>query len=102
QHHVRAWLYSRVQHSIRVVEIDVLHLDGQSATSRHRVAGIHCQVQDDLLDLSRVRSNIAHILPRRHDKVDVFTNQSLKHPLHFVNDGLQIQHVERHDLSTAE
>jgi hypothetical protein len=61
QLHARTRLYLRMPLHIALVKFDIIRLDEQRSTARHRIPGVDRQIQDDLPQLAGVRENI----PRR-------------------------------------
>ena len=50
--------------------------DGKSAAARHGVAGIDGEIDDDLVELSRVNPHHAEIAGVLHDQLNVLSDQA--------------------------
>ena len=83
-------------------QISVLHADGELAAARHRVACIGCQVQDHLLDLVAIDSDLVDLRREIRSQFDVLRNQSPHHALDARYDIAQVQHLRRQDLLATE
>ncbi len=84
------------------VEGNVGGFNRQLAAIRHRVARIHHQVHDDLLDLNRVQHDALEVLTVHHAQVDIFADEARKHLIHILENGVQVQHLGLKNLLSAE
>ena len=88
--------------SIGLVQVGVAHLNGETASLRHRIASVDGQVHDDLLDVAGVgldhpRLGIGHDGP-----VDVLTDDAAKHLVHVGHHGPQIENFRLQKGLAAE
>ena len=74
QHHIRARLHVLVLGLVGFIEHHVGAFDGQRAAVGHRITAVHDKVHDDLLDLSAVRLDQAHIGIEPSDERDIFAD----------------------------
>ncbi len=72
---------------VALVDVDVRGLDQQPAASRHRVAGVHGQVDQDLLHLARVGEYRPQVVLERRAQLDVLA-EAAPQQLMSVADGL--------------
>ncbi len=84
------------------VEIDVPRLERERSPRRHRVAGVHDQVHDHLLDVRRVRADSPERLRFHHLELDVLAQESPQHLVHASQEIVQIDHPRRDHLLAAE
>ena len=85
-----------------LVQLDVPGLDGNPAAVRHRIAGVHDEVDDDLLELSRVDGHAAEFRGRPEHERDVLTDQPLEHLGHARDHFVEAQHRGGENLLSAE
>ncbi len=91
-----------VRVGILLIELDIAGFDGELPSARHRVAGIHGQVHDDLLELSRIRQDVSELARQMHCEVDVFTEQAAEHALDPPDDLVHVRDPGLDDLLAAE
>lgn len=85
-----------------LIDLQVRGLDGQRTPAGHRVAGIDGQVQDHLLDLSRVAPHHPECgLQGRHE-LDVLPKDPAQQLLASAHDGVQVKSHRRDDLLASE
>ena len=82
QHHVLAWCCIREQGSVVVVEVAVVDLDHQPPAVRHRIAGIHRQVQYGGLQLADVDRHAPDVLGAADLQLHQLTQCTLQHVVH--------------------
>ena len=68
----------------------------------HRVLGVHRQIQHDLIDLSPVRADDAGLRREVSHEGNIFADQSFNHGADRGERLIEIENLERQDLSTAE
>ena len=68
------------------IKLNVGRLQRQITAIRHRVAGIHSQVHDDLFDLARIRPHMPEAGGQNGNQFDIFANQAMKHFLGVAHD----------------
>ncbi len=66
--------------------------DRELSASRHRVAGVHGEVDEDLLDLSPVRPDAAELRVERLDERHLFAEKPAEHPVHVGDDAVEVSH----------
>ena len=93
QQDVVARLHVDVMHGVLGVEVDVRRFDRQAAARYHGVARVDGQVDDDLLDLSRIEADGGEVLRADRREHDVFADQARDHLFHAMNDIVQIEHL---------
>src|SRR5262249_53223236 len=87
---------------IDLVQVDIRSLNGKFAATRHRVARVHHQVHDDLLELGTVCANGAQIRGENSAHSDVFTDQASKHLLKILHECIEIEDLGLQNLSPTE
>ena len=85
-----------------VVDHDVRRLDRDRAAARHRVARVHREVDDHLLELRRVGTNRRELRLEHRQELDVLADQAAEHHVHVGNDGIQVEHARLQHLPAAE
>ena len=85
-----------------VVEVDVAGLDRKPSALRHRVAGVHREVEDDLLDLRRVGLHAAEGRIEQAVQLDRLADQRPEHLGHAGDDTVQVEHARLEHLLAAE
>ena len=68
----------------------------------HGIAGIHGQVDNDLLDLPPVGLHPPQIMLRNRDQLDVLADEASEHFLQVRDHRIQVQDLRSHDLASAE
>ncbi len=87
---------------VGVVQVYDRRFDRQGPALRHRIAGVDREVEDDLLELTRIgeherRARMAHL-----DQVDVLPDESSDESLHFVRDLVQVDDLRLEQLLPTE
>ncbi len=101
QHDVPSRHDRRMLAGVCLVELDVPGLDADRAALWHRVASVHHQVDEDLLDLTRISDDVAARRTTRCDD-DIFADQAAKHRLDRRHDAVHVQHSWLQNLLPAE
>src|SRR5260370_41705539 len=78
EHHVLPRLHGKVLAGVILVEIDVRGFDRQRAAVGHGIAGVHGEIEDDLLDLSAIRFHYRQLGPQIENDLDVFSDETLE------------------------
>jgi hypothetical protein len=73
-----------------------------SPAPRHRVARVDSQVEDDLLELRRVRAHRAEVRVEQRDQVDVLADQLLEQLGDARDAPVQVEHLRLEHLLAAE
>ena len=76
--------------------------DDQLSTTRHRIAGIDAEIDDDLLDGATVGMNLRQIGTAIGFEKDVFADEFPEHCAGALDDFAEIDAAELHDLLAAE
>ncbi len=84
------------------VELHVGGLDGEAAAVGHRVARVHHQVHDHLLDLTRIGLHPPESHRGDHRQVHVLADQPSEHRLHPGHHRVEVQHLRLEHLLAAE
>ena len=84
------------------VELRVAGLDRQPSSARHRVPSVDRQVQQDLLDLTRISQDMPEVRSRREGQLDVLADQPGEHPSQVADDLVQVEHPGLQDLPARE
>src|SRR5256885_7160384 len=85
EHDVAARAGGRVTADVGLVHVHVGRLDGQAPPGRHCVAGVHREVDDDLLDLAGVGFHHSQIAGKHRGQLDVLSDQPLEQLLRAGN-----------------
>jgi hypothetical protein len=85
-----------------VLDLGVRELDRQHPAGGHRVAGVHDQVDDDLLELAGVRLDRPEVRRRDAAKLDVLADQSREHLLELGDELGEVEHARLEHLAAAE
>ena len=102
EHHVVTRLRRQVVARVRLVQSDVRSLDCQHASRGHRIPGVDYEVQDDLLDVTRVRLDPSDRLLGEGDQLHVLSDEPLEHLLHAREKLVQVEHPGLDNLLPAE
>ena len=84
------------------VELDVGGLDGDAAAAGHGVAGVHRQVEKDLLQLTGVHLDQPGAGAGGDDALDVLADQAAEHLFGVGNGGVEVDDLGHDHLSAAE
>ena len=82
--------------------IDVFGRDRDDPAVRHRVAGVHAEVDDSELELARVDLHRPHLLPELHPDLDVAAERSVEHRAHAGQVGGQVDRFRIHRTAPRE
>ena len=85
-----------------LVELHVGRLDRETSAPRHRIASVHDEVQDCLLDLPGVRLGPPELALERGGQLHVLADHTPEHPLHAGDDRVQVEDTRLEDLPAAE
>ncbi len=77
-------------------------LDGERPALRHRVPGIHDQVDDHLLDLARIGHDLPRVVARDDHDLDVLADEAPQDGGHAGHQRLEIDGLRLEDLLAAE
>ena len=102
QHRVGPRARARMRAHEDGVELDVGGLDGQAPALRHRVACVHRQVQDDLLDLRGIGLHATQRGVEHRDQLDRLADQRPQHLRDVRHHAVEIQHPRLEHLLAAE
>jgi hypothetical protein len=91
-----------VEPGIVFVELDVLGLDRQLPAPGYRIPGVHGEVQEDLLDLRRVRLHPPQAPGGLRGEVDVLPDETAQHRLDLDYDRVEVEDLRREHLLAAE
>ena len=86
EQHVSSGLYDRMRGFVRAVEIFIRCFNKKFSAFGHRVARVHREIHDDLLDLTYVRANCSEVRRSMQNKFDIFANQARNQLAHFFDD----------------
>jgi hypothetical protein len=92
----------RVAAGLRAVEFHRGGADDELAALRHRVAGVHHEVDDDLLDVALVGVDGGEAGGELAAEVNVLADELGEHLVQIAHDGVQVEHLGLHDLLAAE
>ena len=84
------------------LELDGRRLDRERAAVGHRVARVHGEVEDHLLELPRVGLDRAGSGVEVHDERDVLADQAVEHLLDVGDDLVQVELAGLNHLLAAE
>jgi len=84
------------------VENHVSGLEPQPSAMRHRIARVHAQVHEDLLELSGVRLYRLQVTRQIGVDLDVLSDDPLEHLEQVPDDVVEVQNVQLKDLLPAE
>src|SRR5262249_47901221 len=101
QKDVRARLGVQVLARVVLVQLDIRRLDHQLAALGHGVAGVGDEIENDLVNLARVRLDIPELGLQFGEGLNVFAEQA-KHHLVVGEKGIEIENGRLDDLFAAE
>ena len=87
---------------VAVVELGIGRLDRELTAVRHRVPGIHREIQDHLVELGRVDAHLADTGRGTDAEVDPFAEQAPKHRGDRKDRRARVENARREDLSARE
>ena len=102
EHHKRSRARGVVVGGVRVVQIHVGRLQGELAPVRHRVAGVHGQVHDYLLELAGIGLDPPRGGCEPRAERDVFAQEAAQHLLQVADQRVDLEHGRLQDLLAAE
>ena len=102
QHDVAARTDGEVSGGVRLVQFRIAGLYRQSASLGHGVPGVDGEVHDDLLDLARVRLDVAQAVRQRSGETYVLADDAAQHPVQLPDDRVEIEDAGLQDLAAAE
>jgi hypothetical protein len=85
-----------------LVERDLGHGDGELAALRHRVACVHRQIHDHLLQLPAIGAHRHREIVAVALELDVLADQSAQHAVHLLDHRVHVQHLEREHVAPPE
>jgi hypothetical protein len=85
---------------VRKVHVD--RLEGQFPPLGHGVPGVHAQIHDHLLDLSRIRLDFSKLPVGADQHLDVLAQKPRQHFSHSREELIQVQHHGLDELFSAE
>ena len=77
-------------------------LDRHRPASRHRVARVDREIDDHLLELSRIGADRTELGVEHRQQLDVLADQAPQHHVHVGDDGVEVEHPGLQDLPAAE
>ncbi len=84
-----------------VVEVDVGGFDRELAAIRHRVARIHDEIHDHLLDLIGIGPDVPQIGCQDRDERDMLADEPAQHLVHLRDDDVEVEHLRLEHLPPA-
>src|SRR2546425_735978 len=102
EHYVGAGSHGPVLERVALVELGVCRFDRELAAPRHRVAGVHDQVHDHLLQLARVGPDGPQVGRQRGLERHVRPDQPAQHVVDACDHAVQVEHPRGEDLPAAE
>ena len=88
--------------AVFLIQGNIGGLDGQLAALWHGVAGVDGQVDDYLLDLTRIGLDPPQSFHGRRIEVDVFTDDTAQHLVHVIDQLVQVDDLRLDNLLAAE
>jgi hypothetical protein len=85
-----------------LIQFNHVGLDQERSPVRHGIAGIYRQVQDDLLELSRVSPDPWQSGVQLRKQNDILTHQPAHHGVHAADHVIQLEHYRLKKLPPAE
>ena len=101
EHRVRTRDRAEVCLGEHLVEVHVGRLDGELAAFRHRIARVHGQVHDHLLELVGIRLHAPQIRRQHRHQRDVLADQPAQQLVHLGDDDVEVQHHGLEHLPAA-
>ena len=99
---MRAWDCALVGLSKALIQVGVRSFNRKLAALRHGIAGIHGQVDDDLLDLPTVGLDPPQVGLRNRHQLDVLADEASEHFLQIRDHRIQFQYLGSENLASAE
>ena len=75
------------------IDGEIARLNGERAASRHGVLRVHGQIDEHLLDLTRVGLHPSQIALRQEDQLDILFDQPAEHALEVADHVVEIDHA---------
>src|SRR5947209_20073971 len=97
-----AWANGHVLARIVAAQIDVCGLYSELAALRHGVARVDCQIDNDLLKLSRIRFDAAERVIQHSQKVYVFAYETAQHLVYVCDHAIEVNDLWLKHLLAAE
>src|SRR5437899_5306690 len=91
-----------MQMGVIVINDEVLSFDSELTAERHGVAGVDCEIEEDLLELARIGFDAAEGIAEAQAEFDVFPNQAAKKLAHVRDEFVEIEDFGLKDLHAAE
>jgi hypothetical protein len=85
-----------------LIQLDYRGLDEERPPARHGIAGVYRQVEENLLELTRISGDPWQLGVKLGQDHDVFSHQSPNHHLHPGDYCVQLQNLGLEDLPAAE
>ena len=92
----------RVQGGLDLVDIDVERREGELPALRHRVAGVHREVHEHLLELPRVDPDAPEVRGEADADGDRLAEEALEEAAHAADHAVQVEDHGRDDLLAGE
>ena len=102
QHHLPPGTDVSAVPQTRIVPFDVMGFDDQLAAVRHGVARIDRQVEDHLLDLTRIDLDRIELRIEDGREPHILSNQPFQHPFGGRHLAVEVDHPGRQNLLAAE
>ncbi len=102
QHNVVSGRQGRARLRVHLIDLHVFRFDGQGSPARHRIGGIHNQVQEHLLDLPGIGLHPPEWLAQVDPVLDVLPQQALQQPSHLHDQFIQVENLGLQHLPAAE
>jgi len=99
---VAAGLDLHVLLSIVFAELGDSRFDRDPPAARHCIAGVHNQIDDNLLDLARVRSHGSRGRIQQENKFDILADQPAQHVTHAADHRIDVEQRRMRHLAAAE
>jgi hypothetical protein len=76
--------------------------DREDTPGRHRIARVHGEVHQDLLELAGVRPGVAQARRQRRPELDVLADDAAEHPVYSGHDSVEVDDPRLQQLPPAE
>jgi len=80
-----------VRRGVAFVQLDVGRLHGQATPVGHRIAGVHHEVHQHLVELPGVGPDVTPACSGGHDQLDVLADQPLEHRSEPAENRVEVQ-----------
>src|SRR5262252_1755544 len=102
KHDVTAGHGAKVTLRVRIIQFDVCRFQSNRSAIWHRITRVDHEIENHLLDLSRIGLDRAQIFSGDRDHFDVFADQPAQHFLRVPHQCVEVEDFGLHHLFSTE